>query len=116
MTAAAVDAYLAAVPPARRPLVEALHALILAAYPHAEVSMQHRMPTYRVGDGWVAVANQKHHVSLYTCGEAHIAAFKDRHPHIKTGKGCINFRPADPLPTADIRDVVRHAFDHPKGG
>lgn len=116
MTDAAVDAYFAAVPPERRPMVYALHALILDAYPQAGISMQYRMPTYKVGDGWVALANQKHYVSLYTCGQAHIAAFKERHPDIKTGKGCINFRPAVPLPTEDIREVVRHAFEHPKGG
>jgi len=39
-----------------------------------------------VGDGWVAIANQKHYVSLYTCGYHHIERFKQRCPRIKTGK------------------------------
>jgi uncharacterized protein YdhG (YjbR/CyaY superfamily) len=74
------------------------------------------MPTYRIGEGWVAIANQKHHVSLYTCGYHHIEAFRKAHPRIKTGKGCINFRDRDELPTEDIRQVVQHAIRQPKPG
>ena len=67
-------------------------------------TMTYKMPTYRVGAGWVAIANQKHHVSLYTCGPHHIEDFKARYPGIKTGKGCINFRDKDELPVADLDD------------
>ena len=73
------------------------------------------MPTYQVGDGWVALANQKNYVSLYTCGYHHIAAFREKHPKIKTGKACINFRPGDELPLQDLKAVVKHAITHPKG-
>ena len=64
----------------------------------------------------MALANQKHYLSLYTCAPAHIAEFKARHPGIKTGKGCINFRDRDPLPLEDIAQVVRHAIERGKGG
>ena len=73
------------------------------------------MPTYAVGDGWVAVATQKHYVSLYTCSAAHIAEFKRRHPEIRTGKGCINFSPRAALPVEDVEGVIRHAVERPKG-
>jgi uncharacterized protein YdhG (YjbR/CyaY superfamily) len=109
-----VKAYFDAVPKERRSVVDALHALILRLYPDATVDMQYRMPTYHAGDGWVAIANQKHYVSLYTCGAHHLAEFKQKHPQIKTGKGCINFKCSDTLPLEDVELVVRHAIEHPK--
>ena len=79
--------YLDAVPADRKPLVERLHGLILDLFPEADVDLSYRMPTYRFGDGWVALANQKRYVSLYTCGAHHLVEFKKAYPGIKTGKG-----------------------------
>lgn len=76
---------------------------------------KYRMPTYQYGEGWVAIANQKNYISLYTCGYHHIESFKQKHPGIKTGKGCINFKDKDSLPIQDLKAVVRHAINHPKG-
>ena len=109
-----VKRYFDAVPEERKCLVDQLHSLIVGLYPHAQIDMSYRMPTYKSGDGWVALANQKHYVSLYTCGAHHLAGFKKQHPSIKTGKGCINFKPADPLPEAALKKVIRHAIEHPK--
>ena len=111
----AVEAYLALVPNDRKLIVDTLHKLIVGLYPKASVDMRYKMPTYQVGDGWVALANQKNYVSLYTCGYHHIATFKEKHPNIKTGKGCINLRPGDQLPLQDLKAVVKHAITHPKG-
>ena len=110
-----VKAYLASVPDDRKTMVDALHKLIIEMFPRAKVDMKYKMPTYHFGDGWVALANQKNYVSLYTCGYHHIAAFKERQPKIKTGKGCINLKPGDQLPLDDIKAVVKHAITHPKG-
>ncbi len=111
----AVETYFASVPAERKAMVNQLHDLIVRLYPQADISMKYKMPTYEVGDGWVALANQKNYVSLYTCGYHHIVKFKQRHPKIKTGKGCINFKPKDALPVRDIKSVVKHAITHPKG-
>ena len=110
-----VRSYFDAVPAQRRALLDRLHALILGCYPDAQVDLSCRMPTYRVRDGWVAIANQKRHVSLYTCAAAHLAEFKQRYPHIRTGKGCINLKPGDEVGAAALEQVVRHAIEHPKG-
>jgi uncharacterized protein YdhG (YjbR/CyaY superfamily) len=109
-----VENYLETIPPVRRSRFDSLHRLILDLYPQAVVDMKYRMPTYQVDDGWVAVANQKNYISLYTCGYHHIEKFKAKHPDIKTGKGCINFRDKDALPLADIEDIVKHAISSPK--
>ena len=94
--------------------MEQIHKLIIELFPHAALDMAYRMPTYRVGNGWVAVANQKHYISVYTCGYHHIQEFKSEHPGIKTGKGCINFRDRDDIPLADLKKVIRHAIGYPK--
>ncbi len=109
-----VRQYLPSVPEPRKPRLQKLHDLILESYPQATIDLSYRMPTYKVGDGWVAIANQKHYVSLYTCGAHHLARFREKYPAIKTGKGCITFRDSDPLPEAAIRQVIKHAIEHPK--
>lgn len=109
-----VQHYLASVPDERKPLVDKLHSLIVGLYPEAKIDMSYRMPTYKAKDGWVALANQKRYVSLYTCGAHHLAKFKEQRPGIKTGKGCINFKDTDTLPVAAVKSVIKHAIEHPK--
>ena len=109
-----VQRYIDALPEERRPLFEKLQGLIMSLCPNAEVLMWYRMPTYRIKPGWVALANQKHYVSLYTNGAHHIADFKARYPRIKTGAGCINLKVIDEFPVSALRKVIRHAMEHPK--
>ena len=109
-----VQRYMESVPQDRKLVVGKLHTLILELYPNAEVDMSYKMPTYKVKDGWVALANQKRYISLYTCGPHHIAAFKEKYPAIKTGKGCINLKPTDEIPVSALKEVVKHAIEHPK--
>lgn len=109
-----VKKYIAEIPVERKNRFDSLHSLILRLYPDASVDMEYRMPTYRIGEGWVALANQKNYISLYTCGYHHIETFKTQHPQIKTGKGCINFRDKDEVPLKDLEAVIRHAIEHPK--
>ena len=109
-----VQQYFNAVPEERKHLVQQLHALIVGLYPNAGIDMSYRMPTYKAKGGWVALANQKHYVSLYTCGAHHLAEFIQKYPGIRTGKGCINFKVTDPIPMAEVKKVIRHAIEHPK--
>ena len=110
-----VEQYFEAVPGNRRERLNVLHELIIGLYPQASVDMSYRMPTDKHGQGWVALANQKSYISLYTCSYEHIRDFADKYPAIKTGKGCINFRDRDALPLTEIQQVVSHAMDQVKG-
>jgi hypothetical protein len=74
------------------------------------------MPTSYFGDGWVALANLKNYVSLYTCGSHQIAGFKQKHPTVKTGNDCINLKPKEQLPLQDLKAVVKHSITSPKSG
>lgn len=109
-----VDNYIQSIPQTRLERFLSIHRLILQLYPDARVDMRYNMPTYRRADGWVALANQKNYISLYTCGETHLATYKHRHPQQKTGKGCINFRQRDQIHYNDLADVIRHAIESPK--
>ena len=95
--------------------IDKLHSLVVESFPGAKIDLQYRMPTYRYGGGWVAIANQKGYVSLYTCNAGHLVEFKKRHPNIKTGKGCINFRNRDAIPEKAVREVIEHAIGQLKG-
>lgn len=105
-----VKQYFASTPESRRKILQVIHTLIVEAFPEVTLDMKYKMPTYHQADGWVAIANQKNYVSLYTCGYHHIKDFKERHPAIKTGKGCINFKETDVLPKNDLKQVISHAM------
>ena len=75
-----VDDYIRSIPKTRLARYMTIHNLIIKLYPDATVDMSYNMPTYRHGDGWVALANQKNHISLYTCGASHIEDYKNKHP------------------------------------
>jgi uncharacterized protein YdhG (YjbR/CyaY superfamily) len=103
--------YLKQIPAARRARFDQLMALIQEAYPDVLIDMHYRMPTfYNADKGWCALANQKHYISLYTCGAKNIADFKCDHPSIQCGKGCINLKDTDALPMDDLKQVIDKAM------
>ncbi len=106
----AIGRYLARVPQARRERALALHGLILSLFPQAVVSMQYRMPTYRLGENFIAWASTRQHLAVYTCSGERIAGFRARHPEVQGGLGCLRFRDSQRLPLADLAQVVRTAL------
>jgi hypothetical protein len=106
-----VQKYFDAVPEDRRPLFNKLHELILSLYPKADVLIWFGMPTYRAKCGWVAIANQRNFVSLYTNSPDHISEFKEKYPSIRTNKASINIRESEEFPEAGLKKVVRHAME-----
>ena len=104
------EQYLAAQPEDRRQRLRELMGLVHQLYPAAELSMKYRMPTHTTEQGWLAVANQKHYVSFYTCNGEYLQAFRDKHPEVPAGKGCLNFRDGDDLHLADLAGVVHLAL------
>ena len=102
--------YLAVIPDKRREKFDLLRQLIKRLYPQAVESMRYKIPTFEFENGWVALANQKNYISLYTCSLIHIAGFKALYPNIKTGKGCINFKDKDEIPYHDLEAVIHSAM------
>jgi uncharacterized protein YdhG (YjbR/CyaY superfamily) len=90
----------------RRERVLALQKMILDVAPDATIDMHYKMPTYHVGDQWVAMASQKFYISLYTCKRKNIENFRNACPEIRTGQGCINFKDKDELAGGAIKEVI----------
>lgn len=109
-----VEEYFQLIPSERIERFKLIHELIIKMYPKATVDMSYKMPTYKFDEGWVALANKKNYISLYTCSEYHIQIFKLKYPKIKTGKGCINIKNDDKFDLSDLEDVIKHAIEHPK--
>ncbi len=101
--------------PERSEMFRELFELIASFDDAVEVTMLYKMPTFQLRDGWVALANQKSYISLYTCDRRHIESYCTKHPEVKAGKGCLNFRNGDSLYKADLLEVVASALHNPKG-
>jgi len=106
-----IDQYLQDIPENRLERFNSILTLVRSLYPNAILSMKHKMPTFTDGKGWVAIANQKNYISLYTCGAQHLTNFKLKHPGIKTGKGCINFQDKNEIPLKDLQSVIKSAME-----
>ena len=102
--------YLQNIPEQRSSRFNAIQQLVLEMYPEVEQSMKYKMPTFSLGDHWIALANQKSYLSVYTCSAVHLAAFQKKHPKIKTGKGCINIKDNDQFDITDLSSVITSAL------
>lgn len=107
-----VAEYLSSIPKIRTVKIISICDQIKHLYPDAIESMRYKMPTYESNTGWIAIASQKNYLSVYTCSAIHIESFKQKHPNIKTGKGCINFRDRDEIPLVDLAPVIRSAMEN----
>ena len=102
--------YINSLPQQRRERVLALQKMILDVAPDATIDMHYKMPSYHVGDQWVAIASQKFYISLYTCTRENIENFRNACPEIRTGQGGINFKDKDKLAEGAIKEVISAAF------
>lgn len=108
----AVHAYVEAIAPARRPLFDRMHRLILEARPDADVVMAYKMPTYRSGGYSLHVAVWKHGLSLYGWDAGRIGGFAARHPDLVGAKGTIRIptETAGDVTDDDLRELARGAL------
>ncbi len=105
-----IDEYMAMVPAGRRRRVEEIMGWIRSRFPDARIIIKYRIPTFVIGRNCVSVANQKGYVSVYTCSREHIAPYVRKHPGIKHGTGCLNFRDGDEIHFGDLMEVVNSAL------
>jgi uncharacterized protein YdhG (YjbR/CyaY superfamily) len=90
----------------QRALFERLHNLIMGVYPAAENSISYGLLKYAADKRHVWLGFRKDGISLYTQFIPLITAFREKHPHLKYGKGCINFRLKDVIPEEDVRSLI----------
>lgn len=107
-----VQEYLDALPPDRKAALTELRELIRELAPRATEGIRYKMPTYMLGDGYVAgFASQKNYMSLYVDTDA-LARRRNALDlkGISLGKGCIRFRRYDALPLDVVRAVVAESY------
>lgn len=82
--------------------------MILGMCPDAEVKISYGVPRYAAPGGrYVFLGLWKQGVSLHAVNFEVIAAFKKRYPHIKTGKGSLNFKTTDEFTDAAVKKVLK---------
>jgi uncharacterized protein YdhG (YjbR/CyaY superfamily)/GNAT superfamily N-acetyltransferase len=103
---APLAAYLAAVPEAARPALDAVRAVIRGVAPAARETITYGIPTFVVeGRSVVHVAAWKRHLSLYPVPGADAALQGDMQPY-RSGRGTLRFELDRPLPLDLVRRVV----------
>ena len=109
MTAATIDEYLAALPLGQRATVEDLRRTIRAAAPEATETIAYQMPALRSHGGQflVSYAAYKNHYSLFPASGAVIDALGDELQPYLAGKGTIQFRADQPIPTGLVTRIVK---------
>jgi hypothetical protein len=107
---AAVDAYIAAVPPLRAERLAALRALIHEIDPDIVEGIDWKMPVFYRGDRWIAVASQKSYISVYLRCEGGAAAVVATDSKLKGGKGCVNISDRADVPLAALAPVIRESL------
>ncbi len=101
-----VAAYLADVPEARRPHVEALRQAVLAVAPQATETISYQMPTFQLHGALVYYAVCKNHLGFYPTSTI-TAALKAELAAYKTTKGSIHFPFDKPIPVELVQKIVR---------
>ncbi len=101
-----VDAYLAALPPARRERLEILRAVVHRIAPDVTETIEWQMPVYRSGEHYLAMASRAAYVAIYL-GEAGVDAVRAAVPGLKAGKGCLNIGDRTPLPLDALEAAIR---------
>ncbi len=105
-----LDEYIQNIPNERLARFNSIRALITSHYPQAIESMKYKMPTFELNGHWLALANQKNYLSVYTCAAPHLVSFQVKYPKIKTGKGCINLKDKDTFEIDDLIPVITSAL------
>jgi uncharacterized protein YdhG (YjbR/CyaY superfamily) len=114
--AAAVRAYIAALPPKTRRAVKALRTLIRAAASGCADGFSYRIPAVRL-DGRLIVwyAAWSEHTSIYPITAAMQSAAGAKLAKFKISKGTLRFPLSAPLPTAFITRLVKARVAEARG-
>jgi uncharacterized protein YdhG (YjbR/CyaY superfamily) len=103
---ATIGEYIAASPPAVRPILKELRRVIRAAAPDAEEVISYRMPAFKLHGILVYFAAFEHHIGLYPPVSGDVRLEQALVPYAGP-KGNLRFPLDRPIPYALIRRIVR---------
>lgn len=101
--------YLATVPTEQLPLINHIRHLIQKNVPGLHESIRYGMLAYNDRGGLLALAAQKHYVSLYVFATQALRDMASELQDIDHGKGCLRFKHLNDFPTDTIAKLLRHA-------
>jgi uncharacterized protein YdhG (YjbR/CyaY superfamily) len=102
-----VDAYLAAVPPDVRAVLERLRKTVKSAAPKAEEVISYQMPAYKHHGMLVFFAAFKNHCSLFVASKALMKSLREDLKAYDVSGVTIHFTVDKPLPAALVRKIVK---------
>ncbi len=109
-----IDGYLATVRGARRAALEELRRTIRAVLPEAEECIRYGVPAFRLGGKLVAgFAATARGCSYFPFSGTTLRALSGALVGYDTTKGRLHFDPAEPLPAALVRRLVRARIAEP---
>jgi len=100
------DKYYASLEHDRKQALESLRSLIFKTIPEIKETMRYNMPTFEVDDVVVAMASQKHYMSLYLDVEF-VEKYKNELSHLNCGKSCVRFKRLSDLPLGTIKKSLQ---------
>ena len=102
-----IDDYLARLDPDQRAALQKLRQTIQAAAPRAEECLSYSLPAFRQDGPLVAFGATRAHCAFYLMSATTVAAHQQALQGYDTSKGTIRFQPAQPLPAALVRRLVK---------
>lgn len=103
-----VDAYLAALPPDHRALLEQVRRRVAALAPAATETIAYDMPAFRLGERFLlSYAGWKRHCTLYPVGDDLFARYAETLRGYGRSKSSLHFTVRQPLPDGLLEDLVR---------
>lgn len=102
-----VDAYLAAVPPDLRTVLENLRQAIKAAAPKAEEVISYQIPTYKYHGPLVHFVARASYCSFIVVSKAILEKFKNELEGYDTSGTTIHFTAENPLPATLVKKIVK---------
>ena len=102
-----INAYLLAVPPDSRAVLEKLRRTIKAAAPKAEEAISYQMPVFKYRGPLVFFAAFKNHCSLFVVSKSLMKSLSEELKPYDTSGVTIHFSAENPLPAALVKKIVK---------
>lgn len=102
-----VDAYLEALPDARRAALERVRSAVRASVPEVEEGRSYGMPAFRYrGRPLLAFAATRRHLGLYPCSGWVVDQMREELRDFSLSSGAIRFTEDHPLPEAALQRML----------
>jgi uncharacterized protein YdhG (YjbR/CyaY superfamily) len=92
--------------PDRKKSLESLRTLIFEVAPGIKETTHYNLPTYELEEVVVAMASQKHYMSLYLDVDL-VDKYKNELSHLNCGKSCVRFKKNTDLPLDTIKTILK---------